>query len=697
MRITPSWLVPGLLAALASPLLVPTPAARAADGPALPGNEDLRHLRAFNDPQLSPDGTRALLAVRESTADGARTHVWLVAVAGGPPRQLTFGGDDGKGSELHARWTGDGRGVLYFARRGGHAQLQHLSLSGGEPEVLSLRTRPTVDRSREPAVLIPALRAKPDAEAPELALEPEDFALSPDGHTLAISAPDPETPGETRLKEARADAQWVDHDPHGTRLYAYDLVTRSLRALGVPADVRAFEWSADGKHLAALAEGPNHESDLAPAHTAWLVEPGSTSAPRRIEAVPATADELHWSADGHAWLVLAQARRDAPPGYHDLYQIELATGGVTDLTADLDGSLFGGITPLADGGVLALVARGVEVIPQRFDPAPRAVPGAPSRPVTRALATNAAQGGWLWLASGGGQPTRLWFSRSLESTAKSLETPPLSPVELAGIAPRRVSWRSDGRRIEGLLYLPKAAKDGKVPLVVDVHGGPTEQHVDAFSPFVDFLVAQGWAVLRPNPRGSTGRGADFAAANRNDLGGGDYRDIIAGVDAVLKTDALDPHRLALIGYSYGGTMAGFAAGRSQRFRAVVSAAPVIDQVSEYGTEEDSSYDRWFYGRPWERLADAWRQSPLSLASRIRTPFLLLQGEDDTTDPPGQSAQMYRALRQAGAPVDYVTYPRADHPGLGEGLFGRPSAEPWHGFDARQRIIAFLQKAFDAPR
>src|SRR5262249_11701471 len=153
--------------------------------------------------------------------------------------------------------------------------------------------------------------------------------------------------------------------------------------------------------------------------------------------------------------------------------------------------------------------------------------------------------------------------------------------------PKRIHWKNEGVTIEGLLYLPPEATNHLAPLIVDVHGGPMGNFSDRFAPYVDFLVGHGWAVLRPNPRGSTGRGATFVAANKNDLGGGDYRDIMSGVDYVLKTEHLDPARMALIGYSYGGEMAGFVEGKTTRFKAIVSGAPVIDQYSEYGTEGES--------------------------------------------------------------------------------------------------------------
>jgi dipeptidyl aminopeptidase/acylaminoacyl peptidase len=143
-------------------------------------------------------------------------------------------------------------------------------------------------------------------------------------------------------------------------------------------------------------------------------------------------------------------------------------------------------------------------------------------------------------------------------------------------------------------------------------------------------------------------------------------------------------------------MAGFVEGRTDRFAAIISGAPVIDQYSEYGTEGGSWYDRWFFGQPWRRPADAWRQSPLARAGQAKTPFLLLQGETDTTDPLGQSQEMYRALRQEGVPVELVTYPRESHGGLGGPIAGSPSPEPWHGFDARKHILEWFTTHFPKP-
>jgi dipeptidyl aminopeptidase/acylaminoacyl peptidase len=288
---------------------------------------------------------------------------------------------------------------------------------------------------------------------------------------------------------------------------------------------------------------------------------------------------------------------------------------------------------------------------------------------------------------------RLCYAAKLGDPCTAVPIPDLAPANLRIVAPKLVQWKSGPFTIEGLLYLPPDSGSAKVPLIVDVHGGPLGAWFDQYDLFAPFLVGHGWAVLRPNPRGSSNYGAKFAAANKNDLGGGDYQDVMAGVDYVLAHYPIDSTRMALMGYSYGGEMAGFVEGKTDRFKAIISGAPVIDQFSEYGTEGGSWYDRWYYGKPWEHMNDAWRQSPLAGASHAKTPFMLIQGQNDTTDPVGQAEEMYRALRQEGVPVELVTYPRENHGPLAGGMVGRPSPEPWHGFDVRQRIVSFINAAF----
>jgi dipeptidyl aminopeptidase/acylaminoacyl peptidase len=414
----------------------------------------------------------------------------------------------------------------------------------------------------------------------------------------------------------------------------------------------------------------------------------------KVEEIPATVGPAVWSHDGTKIIYLAQAKQDAPPGYSDLYVLDVAGKTTKNLTDGFKGTV-GHQEPVAllGGGVLQDTEEGLEARLMRYAADGKSSTVKLPVAVVADAATNDAQSGWVFLGSSGGQAPELLYSASLGEMPRVVATPALEPKDVKSATPKHVEWKNEGLTIEGLLYLPDGAVGKKVPLVVEVHGGPLGAYTDSYTAFTDYLLGQGWAVLRANPRGSTGRGAEFAAANKNDLGGADYRDIMAGVDALLKTEPVDADKMALIGYSYGGEMAAFVETKTTRFKAIVSAAPVIDQNSEYGTEHGSWYDQWYFGKPWLHPADAWRQSPLSGVEHAKTPFMLLQGDEDTTDPLGQSLEMYHALRQMNVPVELITYPRVDHGPLGGAIYGAPSNEPWHGFDARHRVVAFFNKSF----
>jgi dipeptidyl aminopeptidase/acylaminoacyl peptidase len=696
----------------------------------LPTTDDLRHLKAVSSPQLSPDGKTALFTVTDATADGAKSHVWIVSTSGSDkPRQLTISPPSDKRGEHGAVWSADGNAIYFLAKRGEHTQIFRLDMRGGDAQPFDLKIMPPVDDSKAKDAIPPAGAekektksddAKPKEEKPEktepLEIDVSGFALSPDGKWVALWAHDPQTPGEKKQKDAKADAEWVDHETHRTRLYLAALkadgaVDGALKPVAVPLDVHGAAWTESGDKLLVSAEQPNNASDLGPAGSTWLVDPSAPGIPTQLKAVPPTAHGAAFTPDGKRIVFAAQTPEDAPPGYADIFALpaagadEAATKPAR-LTAGFKGQLSGfgmeftseGV-PLVDAGIGTHMAPVELLLNGAAAPEPLDL----GAPIVANLTTNHARTGWLWLAQGGGMPEKLCYAAKLGNPCTELSIPALAPAGIETVKPQLVTWKSPGAdfTVEGLLYLPDAANSGampgKVPLVVDVHGGPFGAWEDRDDAFTSFLVAHGWAVLHPNPRGSSNYGVAFAAADKNDLGGGDYQDVMAGVDAVLAKYPIDSTRMALIGYSYGGEMAAFVEGKTDRFKAIVSMAPVIDQFSEYGTENDSWYDRWYFGKPWEHMEDAWKQSPLAGAARAQTPFMLIQGQSDTTDPLGQSEEMYRALRQEGVPVDLVTYPRENHGPLAGGIFGRPSPEPWHGYDARQRIIDFLEKALGAPK
>jgi dipeptidyl aminopeptidase/acylaminoacyl peptidase len=690
--------------------------AQQSPAPHFPTNEDLRHLKSLSAPLLSPDGKQVLFTMTHATAEGAGIHLWIVPASGSSTdkaRQLTFSPPADKRGEHNAQWTPDGSAIFFLAKRGEHTQLFRLDIRGGEASPYDLKIVPPVDASKEKDAINPppadiASEKKDEKKTADQKIEPQPidvagFSLSEDGKFLALWAHDPETPGEKKQKEAKVDASWVNHEPHATRLYLAALkpdgaLEGDLKPVTVPPDVHSAVWSQAANKLLVIAEAPNEVSDLGPAGVAWVVDADTPDKPVKISAVPATVQGGAWNPNGNAIVFAAATPEDAPPGYDELYSLPLddVSAKPIRLTADFAGQLRATalyFTP--DGSLIAPAAVGTSgtVIRIALNGKTPPIPINIGTTIVSGLNTNRKQSGWVWLADTGGHSMKLCYAPHLGEPCVALPTPELAPANLRSVEPELVRWKSGKLTIEGLLYLPPDTGSTKVPLIVDVHGGPFGAWENRSDPFADFLVGHGWAVLRPNPRGSSNYGVKFAAANKNDLGGGDYQDVMAGVDYVLAKYPVDPTRLALMGYSYGGEMAGFVEGKTDRFKAIISGAPVIDQFSEYGTEHGSWYDRWYFGKPWEHQADAWRQSPLSGAAHAKTPFLILQGQSDTTDPLGQAQEMYRALRQEGVPVELVTYPREDHGPLAIGMLGHPSPEPWHGFDARQRIVRFIENAF----
>src|ERR1019366_7498889 len=376
----------------------------------------------------------------------------------------------------------------------------------------------------------------------------------------------------------------------------------ALKPVAVAPDIHGAIWSPTADRLLVVTEAPNDASDLGPAGAAWIVDAAAAEKPIKLASIPATVQGGAWNPDGNSIAFTAATPEDAPPGYEELFALSLANPDAKPirLTEALPGQLNGAALFLtSDGSVVTPAAIGTHnaVVRIASDGKTPPKPIDLGAPVVNGLNTNRKQTGWVWLADGGGHAMKLCYAQHLGDPCSDLALPDLRPASLRSVEPQLVKWKSGDFTIEGLLYLPPDTGSAKVPLIVDVHGGPFGAWEDRSDPFADFLVGHGWAVLRPNPRGSSNYGVKFAAANKNDLGGGDYKDVMAGVDAVLAKYPVDPARLALMGYSYGGEMAAFVEGKTDRFKAIISGAPVIEQFSEYATEHRSWYDRWDSGKP----------------------------------------------------------------------------------------------------
>jgi dipeptidyl aminopeptidase/acylaminoacyl peptidase len=254
-----------------------------------------------------------------------------------------------------------------------------------------------------------------------------------------------------------------------------------------------------------------------------------------------------------------------------------------------------------------------------------------------------------------------------------------------------IRWKNpkDGKEIDGILTKPvdfDAAR--KYPFLLNPHGGPTGASLLMFNPTEQIMAANGYLVLQPNFRGSSGRGLAFAAANEQDWGGGDFQDDMSGVDAVIARGWADPNRLGAFGWSYGGYMTFWIDSQTHRFKAISPGAGLPDLYSMYSQTDIHRYLRAFFGgkAPWDDFDEYWAHSAMKYIHNVTTPTMILHGQADTRVPMPQSVEFYQALSELHVPVEFVQYPRENH-----GFH-----EPRHIRDRWQRYLVFFGKYLQNP-
>jgi dipeptidyl aminopeptidase/acylaminoacyl peptidase len=283
---------------------------------------------------------------------------------------------------------------------------------------------------------------------------------------------------------------------------------------------------------------------------------------------------------------------------------------------------------------------------------------------------NATQAPDIWILRGADEPKQV---TQLNSSWNEL---PLVEIEVF----RYPSF--DGKEIEAALLRPDGSGNGPFPLVAMIHGGPSGRWARRFNSWGQLLVARGFAVFYPNIRGSTGYGHDFLVSNRRDWGGGDFKDVMAGIDHLVSEGIADPDRLGIGGWSYGGYMAAWAVTQTDRFKASIPGAPMTDLAVEYGAETAgiNAYDTWYMGNPYEDLDLFMERSPTTHIRKVKTPTLILCGENDVIDPIAQCQQFHRGLKRFGVETEFVRYPREGH-----GI-----REEKHQLDLLNRVIEWYE-------
>jgi dipeptidyl aminopeptidase/acylaminoacyl peptidase len=615
--------------------------------------EQTLNRRAIGDLEFSPDRSRLVFTVTEPVNGTARQrHIWMLDVASGRLRQLTLSAK----SDSSPRWAPDGRSIAFLSDRDGAAQLYLLPMSGGEADKLT-------DRKESIGA----------------------FRWSPDGTRIALLMAEPKPEAQQQREKDKDDSRVAEKDDRLPRVWTVDVASRALKPVtSAPLRIGQIEFAPGGDRLIAAASPKPHDDQFNEAIYAIDLQEGRFTP---IAAPRGPMGAIAVSPDGKT-IAYVCARVDGPEA-HDLCLQPVAGGAARNVTGTTIDRPINQPKWIDDQTLALSVARGFQTAIEIVGRDGRAQPleGLTVNPSAFARASN---GTVAYVGETAVRAPELWI-KTPDAPAHAVtafnEPWATRPV----VAPDFERYKSaDGVEIEAALLIPPvvsgfsqtgSGSSRTRPTIILVHGGPTGRWSDSFEPWGQLLVARGYAVLYPNVRGSTGYGQRFVEMNRGDWGGGDFKDVMAGADWLIARGIADPNRLGIGGWSYGGYMAAWAVTQTTRFKAAVSGAPVIDMASEFGTENGSAYDEWFYGTPYEKLDGFIKSSPMTFVKNAKTPTLLLQGEDDTTDPIGQSQQFYRGLKRYGVESDLVLYPREPH-----GL-----REEQHLLDRLTRILAWYDK------
>ncbi len=627
-----------------------TPLGRAQDNPAADKRKLLTpeaslNIRSISDLQFSPDGMRLAFVVTEPPKGTDRAHhIWVYDKQGGAVRQFTYSAK----SESSPRWSADGKQLAFLSNRDEEQQIYVMRAEEGEGVALTKGKRSV-----------------------------KSFEWSPDGKQIAFLAPDAKTDAEEKKEKDKDDAHVADKEDKRARLWLLTVAGGETRALTKPNwEVEELAWLPSGDHL--IVKATDHpESDQETQRIFSLQASDGTL--KQLIAPRGPFRELRVAPDGKT--VSYVGPREDGPEPHDLLLLPIGGRAARNLTgASLD-------RPVQDyhwrkdGSVVLVAANGFSNLLVTFSAQGSRQDLAPSPVPAGSVALN-PEGEIAFVSQSGTQPQELWLWDQ-KNQPQQLSHVNDSWKQFTLSAPEHYNYKSfDGVEIEAALLKPQGA-DGKskLPLIALIHGGPTGRWSDSIDTWGQLLATHGYAVFYPNIRGSVGYGQKFVESNRGDWGGGDFKDVMAGVKDLVDRGIADPNRLAIGGWSYGGYMAEWAITQTNEFKAAVSGAGMANLISEFGTEDHPAGDEWFYGVPWEKPEGFLNSSPFLHLKDAKTPTLVLQGEADPIDPLGQSQELYRGLKRYGVEAEMVEYPREPH----------GFQEEKHLLDRLNRILAWYDK------
>ena len=605
------------------------------------GFVDAISLPTVQDPQLSPDGQQLVfvLDAPDWKANRRVGHLHRIDVDGTDLVQLTFG----ERGESSPRWSPDGTQVAFLARREGdeHNQIYLLHMGGGEARRLT--THPT---------------------------PPSALAWAPDGARVYFLASDPKSAKEKEKERLQDDVYAFEETNFKQRhLWNVDLAGVSQQVTEGAFSITRFAISRDGTRLVtSRTSSPllefSHLNEL------WVSDVQGRD-PRQLTSGNRVNESGMAIAPDNARVLFVAGANEAMEGYHNgkVFVLPLS-GGPARLVTPADAAYDVSEAEWSNDGSTIYFVANMGVHDEVF----RLEVG-----TSRATALTSGEhslGGFDYVPS----VDRFVFTRNTaEHPAEVYVASPADPAPrrvttiFADVQTRfllarqeRLSWKGqDGQVVEGLLYYPVSYQAGQgYPLIVATHGGPASSDKFGFSHDAQVYAGRGYAVLKPNYRGSTGYGDAFLREMSKGYFKQAHLDVLAGVDAVIAKGVADPAKLVKMGWSAGGHMTNKLITFTDRFKAASSGAGAANWISMYAQSDNREFRTpWFGGTPWQANAPIdlyWDHSPLKFASRVKTPTLFLVGEEDPRVPLPQSVEMFRALRSNGVPTHLYVAPREGH-------------------------------------
>jgi dipeptidyl aminopeptidase/acylaminoacyl peptidase len=621
--------------------------------------EDFLGFTRFGELVLSPSGRHLAFTTLEDdfSADQVESAIWVVDLRAPEPtpERMTWE----RGSYSAIKWSPEGERLTFVSNRGDlpSAQLFELGLGLGE-------ARPITSPEQIPHGVV-------------------TYDWEPDGEAIILATRE-QVPDSTKRKaeEYFGDVVRFGSEPRVT--LSADSPTPT-RVLLIPANVVDLRVSPDGEETVVLTRPqgrPEVFFDCGKDIEVLLLQNSDPHETKPVTGNLADEERVRWSLDGeHLFARVLFGHPDSTRFVMtegNVFSIDLAAGAMTDLAPVYSGTIAE-YAPLSDGSVLTLanVSTGYQFGLIGTEAAmERTLASLPGRVSNLTVSNDGAS--VAFVHSGPRAFDEVYWAPGIEDLDEArpitkfnenLSQQPAPEVE-------KFTWTNrDGDTIEGVLYWPPGiVREDGLPTVVDIHGGPWGSRTEAlmlisapWAHYPSLLASRGYLVLEPNYRGSTGRGVDFLRGIEGYSCSRPSDDILTGLEALIQRGWANPDRLGVMGYSYGGLLTNCLIGRTDSFKVALSGAGIWNDVSYFGTADNSGQTVIRYGEfpPWEDPDFFWKESAISRAAEISTPTLITIGGEDRRVPTAQGFELYRALEWLGVPTELLVFPGEGH------LFAKP--------------------------